>query len=213
MGIISNADLKDWLKINDAVDDTRITVAVAAANSAVVNYCGRSFDKTDVGSETSRLFNVNPQTFSTWPLYRTIEVDDFWDVTNLVIKTDDGDNGTFSTTWTASDYQVEPLNGRDGPLSVPYYRITSIGGKTFPVWNRRPALKVTAAWGWAAIPDDVRTATLIKAARLYKRKDSPEGVLGGWADQGVVRVTQREDPDAAVLLRPYVRTSTRALVG
>jgi hypothetical protein len=42
-------------------------------------------------------------------------------------------------------------------------------------------------------------ATLIQAARLYRRKDSPEGVTGS-AEWGVVRLP-RIDPDVSALIK------------
>jgi hypothetical protein len=48
----------------------------------------------------------------------------------------------------------------------------------------------------------IREATLIQALRLYKRKDSPEGVLGS-AEWGTVRVS-RLDPDVAKLVESLV---------
>lgn len=46
--------------------------------------------------------------------------------------------------------------------------------------------------------EDVQTATLMIASRLYKRRLSVEGVAG-WNDLGVVRIMAR-DPDVDVLL-------------
>jgi hypothetical protein len=64
------------------------------------------------------------------------------------------------------------------------------------------SLTITAKWGWPAVPDQVAEACLISASRLYKRKDSPEGVLGS-ADWGVVRVG-RLDPDVLDMLANYM---------
>ena len=57
-----------------------------------------------------------------------------------------------------------------------------------------------------AIPDYARTnfETLMKAAKLWKRKDTPNGVEG-FADFGVVRVSTREDPDIMALIAPLRR--------
>ncbi|MDX2921298.1 hypothetical protein PV370_25695, partial [Streptomyces sp. NE06-03C] len=63
-------------------------------------------------------------------------------------------------------------------------------------------VQVTARWGWPAVPDEIVQATLIQAARLYKRKDSPEGVTGS-AEWGVVRLSRR-DPDVWALIEHYV---------
>lgn len=45
-------------------------------------------------------------------------------------------------------------------------------------------------------------AVLMLAARLYKRRQSPEGVAG-WADQGAIVVVAR-DPDVERLIEPYI---------
>lgn len=50
---------------------------------------------------------------------------------------------------------------------------------------------------------NVRLACLMHAARLYKRKNSPEGVAG-FGEFGTVRVS-RFDPDVEDLLSPFFR--------
>lgn len=204
MAIITAANLKSHLGISDTTDDTTIGYAVNAANSAVVEWCGRSFDKTATGSASARKFYPECSTH--------IDVDDFWETSVLVVKTDQGDDGTYETTWTVdTDFILEPTNGIVNGIAWPYTRIVAVGARLFPLSNRRPSVQVTAAWGWTAVPDAVFEATLIKAARIWKRKNSPEGVLGGFADFGAVRITNREDPDVQMLLAPY-RKGRRAAV-
>ena len=53
----------------------------------------------------------------------------------------------------------------------------------------------------ASVPDDIVQACLILSTRLFKRKDSPEGVAG-FADFGAVRLS-RMDPDVQALLNPF----------
>jgi hypothetical protein len=202
VAIITVSDLKTWLSISDSVDDTNLTTAVNAANSAVVAYCGRNFD--DAGTATARVFTPDDR--------YTLVCDDFHTTTGLVVKTDDNDDGTFETTWASTDYQLEPLNGRVGTVTVPYTRIVALSTRTWPGPSRRALVQVTAQWGWASLPADVKEAALVKASRLFKRKDSPEGVLGGFADLGAVRVSAREDPDVMLLLRPYRRQAVAAPV-
>jgi hypothetical protein len=50
-------------------------------------------------------------------------------------------------------------------------------------------------------PADLAEAETIYAARLYTRKDSPEGVAG-WGELGVIRL--RDDPDVRRLIGPYL---------
>ena len=63
-------------------------------------------------------------------------------------------------------------------------------------------ITVTARWGWPAVPDEIAQAAQLLAARLYRRKDSPQGVLGN-SEFGVTRVS-RIDPDVEALIAPFV---------
>jgi hypothetical protein len=49
---------------------------------------------------------------------------------------------------------------------------------------------------------EVQEAILMLAARLYKRRQSPEGVAG-WGDLGVIRVMAK-DPDIKALLEHHL---------
>lgn len=205
MSIISSSTLKSWLGITDTVDDTTIAFAVAAANRAVVEYCGRTFTRTTSGQETARVYRPTD--------HQIVYVDDFWQTTNLVVKQDTTDNGSYDETWVINtDFVVEPLNGLVHGQATPYYRLRAVGNRWWRE-TRRPTVQVTATWGWSAIPDPVTQATLIKGARIFKRKNSPEGVLGGFADFGAVRVTNREDPDVTMMLAPFRRPELVGLLG
>jgi hypothetical protein len=62
---------------------------------------------------------------------------------------------------------------------------------------------VTAKWGWPAVPDDIEVATQILTADLYKRKDSPGGVLG-LGDLGAIRMSPL-GRDVTAMVRAYKR--------
>lgn len=64
------------------------------------------------------------------------------------------------------------------------------------------SVQVTARWGWPTIPSQIEMAARLLAARLYRRKDSPQGVITS-ADWGAVRVS-RTDPDIHALLFPFM---------
>lgn len=200
MAIISVYDLRSHLNIPDEVDDTPISIAADAACAWVIQHCGRSFEVTASGSESARVFRPKSPTLTI--------TDDFSSTTNLTVKTDDGDDGTYENTLTLnSDFIVEPLNGIEDGLTVPYRRIVATSW-LFTTLSTVAPVQVTARWGWAAVPGAVKQAALIEGARLFKRRTSPEGVLGGFQDYGAVRVSGRDDPDAVALLRPYVRPET-----
>lgn len=215
MPIITTVDLEAHLKpggITGVQHDTVLANATNATIAAVIRFCGRSFEKVAANAPTARVYSragegqwrgiVNP--------YEAI-VHDIWDVTNLAIKTDHGDDGTYETTWATTDYQLEPLNLLEGDSYSPYWRVRSVGSRRFPTNNRRTALQITAAWGWTAVPDDVKQAALIKAASLFTRKDSPQGVAG-FGEFGVVRISRQQDPHVAELLDPFRHPRIAALV-
>lgn len=188
-------ELRTEFGIGDFDDDSVIESAVTAATAWVTSYCGRDFN--DAETATARRFHAPGHC-------QIVEVDDFSTTSGLVVKTDPGGDGTFETTLTSSGYQAEPFNGIvSGMTGWPFTRIRFIDSYVYPASTHRPVLEVTAQWGWAAIPEPVKRATLIMAARLYKRRDSAEGVLSGFGDFGPVRVGTRIDPDVEALLSPY----------
>lgn len=133
----------------------------------------------------------------------TAWVDDISTTTGLIVATDEGGDGVFGTTWTASDYQLEPLNADTEATAYAWWQILAVGDYRYPVFSRRASLRVTARWGWSAVPDGVNAACLIRAAAIFKRKEAVFGTVGlnGF---GEVRIT-RKDPDVIDLLNPYVK--------
>ena len=192
---ITLVELKAYLGITGSANDTQLTDAAAVATRAVEQHCERQFNKTT--SASARVFY--PETC------RRAKVDDFHTTTGLVIATDNGDDGTFETTWTTTDYQLEPLNGMvDGESGWPYYtiRTRSTGANLLPVTGSGAPLQVTAQWGWTAVPVGVKQATYYLAVDLFKLRETQFGVMGT-NEWGLVRV--RDNPKAMALLAPYVR--------
>lgn len=204
MAIIADADLKTHLAISGTQHDTIVTNAVNGANQSVVQFLGRDpSEKVAAGSETARVYYPRSSHLAV--------VDDFHDTTNLVVETDEGDDGTFETTWASTDFQLEPLNQRENGITVPHYRIRAVESRLFPTWNRRASVQITAAWGWDSVPDAVFESTLLKAARLFHRKDSPQGAAG-FTEFGAVRLTSN-DGDIVDNLKPFRRNEQILMVG
>jgi len=172
---------------------TEVEAARLAAISSVQRHCGRTFTKATTA--TARTFVPESYT-NCW-------VDDFHTTTDLVVKTDDDDDGTFEVTWTATDYVLHPLDGLLMGETRPYCRIEAVESRWFPCRNARPnVVQVTAQWGWATLPDAVRYATLIQTHADFTRRTSPHGVAA-FGEFGPVRVRGTLDPRAAELLMPY----------
>jgi hypothetical protein len=127
------------------------------------------------------------------------EIDDL--ITLTTLQTSDGD--AFGTTWAAKDYQLEPLNGVvDGLTGHPATRIRAVDDFLFNVLDGEATVRITGVWGWSAVPVAVKQATVIQAARIFKRNDSPLGIAG-FGEMGAVRVGVQLDPDVKHLIDVY----------
>lgn len=186
-GYATLAEVKASLRINDNVDDALIELAIEAASREIDQACERIFYQ----ASGSRYF-VPRDSYVT-------EIDDLVSLTTL--KTSSGADGVYDITWQSDDYQLEPLNGIVGGLVSPTTQIRAIDDYLFTIDGGEATVEVTGTWGWSAIPTVIRQATVILGSRIFRRNDSPLGVMG-FGDMGVVRVS-RIDPDIDALIGPF----------
>ncbi|WP_432247709.1 phage gp6-like head-tail connector protein [Streptomyces sanyensis] len=184
--------LKEHLGI-EASDTSRDTVLALVLASA-----SRGIDR-----DTGRRFWLDPApTVRTYrPQRRTARdregdvllVDDIGSLSaGMVVESGSG------TSWTAvTGYELLPENALADGRPATGLLLGAGGWGGSGTWVR-----VTTRFGWPTVPDEIVQATLIQAARLFKRKDSPEGVTGS-AEWGVVRVS-RIDPDVQALIKHFV---------
>ena len=198
-GYCSLADVKAAARITDSIDDTLLELSIESASREIDSYTERVFYQT--GSEGTPVARVYvPQ-----DLY-VVETDDIISVSTL--KTDSNGDGTFDTTFDASDFQLEPLNGLAGGIETPFTRIRAVGTYLWPTYEPRnvdanqASVQVTGVFGFATVPTAVRQACILSALRQYKRYESPTGVLG-FSDLGAVRVGTKLDPDVERMIQPY----------
>lgn len=190
------SQLKAALRITDGVDDTQLELAIDSASRFIDQHCERTF-AVAAGTATRDYVPASA--------YAPLDIDD---ATSIVeVRIDDDLEGTFAEVLTALDYQAEPVNGRVGGQLWPYTALRPFEDGYWPVEYGRATVRVTATYGWPAVPDAVRQACILQASRLFTRYDSPLGVAG-WGDMGVMRVSYRVDPDVAMLLAPYRRLRT-----
>jgi hypothetical protein len=187
-GYATLTEIKSALRITDTLDDSLLEMAIESASRLIDGYANRSF--YSAGTAT-RYFVANDS-------FLTV-IDDLVTLTSLETSSD-GDG--FDTTWTASDYQLEPLNGYVDGLQTPYTEIRAVGDFLFPIIGEEALVKIVGAWGYSSIPITIKQACILQASRIYKRLDSPLGVAG-FGDLGVIRVSSRLDPDVAQLVDPY----------
>lgn len=197
---VTRAELKSYLKIDSSITDydADLDDVLESSTREINNHCSRQFNRDNVITSTGTQTRVYACRYS-W----LAEIDDVHTITDLEIDTDPNGDGTYTEAWTASDYQLEPLNGiRDGNTGWPYFKIRAINALRFPVLGYVASLRVTAHFGWAAVPADVKQAQLMLAAETFKMREAPFGVAG-WSEFGAVRV--RDIPKVGKLLYPYER--------
>lgn len=171
----------------DANRDALLTDAIEAASRRVDSYCARRFWKDDAAS--ARTYRPGVRIYE-----ERFFVDDCASVSEVAY-------GNAVDGWTvldAEDFEVGPENATARGVAIE--SVEALDG--WPSFGRRDRVRVTGVWGWPEVPAEVVEATLILAARYYKRQQSPEGVLGN-AEWGTVRLS-KTDPDVADLLSPFV---------
>jgi len=188
-GYCTLAELKSALHIIDSIDDTMLENAINSASDFINAYTNRDFHN---GGTAVRYFEADDN-------YNVV-IDDLQSISELATSTQA--DMVFDTVWSASEYQLTPVNGRVNGLTTPYTGIRAVSRFYFPYWQNLTPVRVTDVCGWASIPANVKQACILQAARIFKRNDSPLGVAG-FGDMGVVRVGSRLDPDVQHLIDPY----------
>jgi hypothetical protein len=187
-GYATLTDVKAALRITDSIDDSLLETAIESASRMIDGFTARTFSNAGTAVRS----------FAATDAINLI-IDDAITVTKVESTDEIGDT---YTEWEANDYQLEPVNGRADGLYSPYTGIRAVNTYTWPVVDYQALVKITGTWGWPTIPTAVKQATIIQASRLYKRLDSPLGVLG-MGDLGQIRISRYLDPDVEQLVMPY----------
>lgn len=187
MAYITTAELRAHLGYRPEFveDDVQIAAAIASAEAAVDNWCGRTFTVDTVA--TARTYEL-----CTLPL----TVEDVSTTTGVVVA-HSTDRITF-TTLDAATYFFEPT--KSGWPATTWQVLSSPGAG----W-----IKVTALHGWTAVPEVVDMSVKLVAAQLLSRRHSPNGIEG-IGEFGVARASQYLDSTAKLLLAPYRRVEAFA---
>lgn len=186
----SLAELKVVLRIptSDTADDVELMSRLASAQERVNGDCGRPHGFGLDASASARIYRPHHE--------ELLSVDDIGSTTGLIVEIGR------DTTWSQVDsslWDTLPENAiADGRAIEQIRRLVG----QWPMWGLQ-RIRVTAQWGWPMVPENIKNATLLLAARLFRRKDSPEGIKG-FNDLGVVRVS-RYDSDYDNLIGRYIK--------
>jgi hypothetical protein len=179
--------IKAAIGIADGIDDSLLEMAVESASRQIDSYTERYF--YNAGTATKIFSPVDNWVCAT---------EDFISLTE-VQTSEDGES--WDTTWSTEDWQAEPLNGRAGGIQSAYTQIRAVDSYLFPYREGEATVRLTGTWGWSAVPIAITQATVILGSRIFKRLDSPLGIISG--ELGSMRVGFRLDPDVQHLIEPY----------
>lgn len=202
---VDKDDLKAYIGLTGTAQDNNIDTAIDSASRLIDSVCGRKFSQDD--SVVVKTFTPKSSIY--------LDTPDISTTTGLIVKTDDNDDGTYETTLTLNtDYIVEPTNPRVIKITggttyyEPYNKITILDTRSSERFD--PTIKnniqITAKWGYSAVPEDIKTATLIQALRYFKRKDTPFNTYGD-VNTGVSELFSRLDPDVQTILKGHKKVT------
>ena len=197
------AELRDRINKSKTDDDTILLALLTGASLSIDNFCHRPEGFVSLATAAARLFAGNGKAYLYLP--------EFTAVTVVEIK-DSLTDSTYST-WTATDYvafggdfkhpDFQPTSrGRpyDGLMVTPdgnFSIFTKGGGKEQQIYTCR----ITANWGFSAtVPADIKEATLMTAARWYKRYEGSMADALASGDFGKLVFTKGMDPFVATIL-------------
>lgn len=191
------AELAEFVRINDELDNAQLARAVTAASRAVDRATLRQFGQVTVAEP-----RYYPATIEHGCGRWEVATDDLF-VAPTSVDTDPAGN----ETWTGAAGAAFLMLERNAPAKgKPWERLQLTSAATvYPVWPDR-LVRVTARWGWSAVPDTVVEATLLQASRYASRRDSPYGIAGTGEQTPGLRLQAKVDPDVESMLRPYRRT-------
>ncbi|MCF6387307.1 hypothetical protein L2K20_10010 [Mycobacterium sp. MBM] len=141
-------------------------MATEAASRAIDRYAGRQFGL--LSSSEFRWYTAE------WFHDRWIvEIDDLMTEASLTVEVDNDQDGTTEGAITA--YRLNPVN--NAAIGRPWTRIEVLPASAVKPNGVRHGVRIGARWGWTNVPQPIKLATLIQAARLYSRRANISGPL------------------------------------
>jgi hypothetical protein len=188
---LAEVKVSDILKFTDTSHDATLEKVINGVSRKIDNYCGRHF------------FQVTETRYFTAVQSWRISIDDIYTASGLALYTDDGADGTYENTWATTDYKLLPTNALTKGLPYTSIEHTALGSYTFPRY--REGIKLTASYGWAAVPDPVKLACLMQVNRIWKRFATPLGQSASSAVGQLNLSIPKLDHDIMNMLNDYVR--------
>lgn len=193
-GYVSTDELAAFVRVADSLDDAQLALAIAAASRAIDRCAGRQFGLVD---------EAEARTYTAWYDEKrerwVVPVDDFMSTSGLAVAFDSDGDESYADAVTA--FSKRPANA--AATDRPWTELLVLPSSDVTLTDADNAVRVTALWGWASVPDAVKEACLLQASRLAARRDAPFGVAGSPQVGSEMRLLAKVDPDVEVALRDY----------
>lgn len=188
---LDSDEAKDFLRVDDSVDDTEIGLIVTSVSRQIDLATNRQFGQ--VASPEARVYTAAYDRHRATPRW-CVDIDDLATTTGF----------SFTVGGTAvTDYTLEPRNAvLKGKV---WTRLVFGDNPEVTPTGADDEIEATGSWGWPAVPSAVKVAARLQINRLLARRDSPFGVAGSPQDGSELRLLAKLDPDVLTSLSPYVR--------
>lgn len=124
--------------------------------------------------------------------------------TSVKISEDGGVEAADYTTLASSDYFLLPWNAPSA--GKPYRKLQlDVRNGDYSIWPEFPkSVEIAGKIGWStSVPDTIKEATIIQAARWLKRGQQSFQDTGAIVELGQLRYTKELDPDVARAVKHF----------
>jgi hypothetical protein len=148
-----------------------------------------------------RFYNVSETRYFTANDHYCLETGNIASSSGITIEVDHDGDGTYEITFNSTDFNLTGYN--DVLDGFPYSGIetTPLGLYTFS--KLRKGNKITAPFGWAAVPDQVEIACILQSNRIWSRFKTPLGQAGASAVGAINLSIPDLDPDVKDMLMDF----------
>lgn len=193
----SAAELRSFIADGTTGSESELSLAVETASRSVDRATNRQFGKVE--QIESRWYGAVYDSSSPYGPQRhwTVDIDDIMTADGLTVAFGDGVNVVGEPLAGCIPTPVNAVvNGRPWTKLILPQSMSARSGQQ---------VRVTGLFGWTAVPDAIKLATMIQASRLFARRHAPFGILGSPESGGELRLLERLDADLMTSVAPYRR--------
>jgi len=149
-------EYRDVIGKVDTTQDNDILLDLKSISRYLEGKLGRFFNKDD--DDVTRIYIAYEYSPELW-------VDDL-SAAPTSIKIDRDGDGVYEIELETTDYELHPLNADKGPEARPFTQIHLLSWGNYPSFHKGDRVEIVAKWGWPAVPDAIKRATIHLAAIL-----------------------------------------------